>query len=81
MEGSARAVWLGHGAETSLWLSSLVGLIAILIPDMNSFTIVDEILAGNVVPWAHTFNLLGYAAVYLVVLLALAIVLFDFREI
>jgi hypothetical protein len=81
MEGSARAIWLGHGAETSLWLSALVGLISMLIPDMNSFTIVDEILAGNVVPWAQTFTLLGYAGVYLVVLLALSVVIFDFREI
>lgn len=81
LEGSARAVWLGHGAETSIWLACLVGLISIIIPDMNSFTIVDEILAGNVVPWAHAVSLLGYAAVYLVVLLALSIVIFDFREI
>ena len=81
MEATARAVWLGHGAETSLWLSSLVGLISTLIPDLNSFTIVDEILAGNPVPWAHTFDLLGYAGVYLVVLLALSVVIFDFREI
>jgi ABC-type transport system involved in multi-copper enzyme maturation permease subunit len=81
LEGTARAVWLGHGADTSLWLSSLVGLIAVLIPDMNSFTIVDEILAGNVVPWAHAFSLLGYAGVYLFVLLAVSVVIFDFREI
>jgi ABC-type transport system involved in multi-copper enzyme maturation permease subunit len=81
LEGTARDVWLGHGAETSLWLSSLVGVIAVLIPDMNSFTIVDEILAGNVVPWAHTMSLLGYASVYLVVLLAVSVVIFDFREI
>jgi ABC-type Na+ efflux pump permease subunit len=81
LEGTARSVWLGHGAETSLWESSLVGLISMLIPDMNSFTIVDEILAGNPVPWAHTFDLLGYAGVYLVVLLALSVVIFDFREI
>jgi ABC-type transport system involved in multi-copper enzyme maturation permease subunit len=81
MEGTAREVWLGHGAETSLWLSALVGLISTLIPDMNSFTIVDEILAGNVVPWAHAFDLIGYAGLYLVVLLALSVVIFDFREI
>jgi ABC-type transport system involved in multi-copper enzyme maturation permease subunit len=81
MEDTARTVWLGHGAETSLWLGTLVGLISMLIPDMNSFTIVDEILAGNIVPWAHAFSLLGYASVYLVVLLALSIVIFDFREI
>jgi hypothetical protein len=48
---------------------------------MNSFTIVDEILSGNPVPWAHTLSLIGYAGVYLTVLLALSVVIFDFREI
>ena len=81
LEGTARTVWLAHGAETNFWLAALIGLISVIIPDMNSFTIVDEILAGNVVPWAHTLSLLGYAGVYLVVLLALSIVIFEFREI
>jgi ABC-type Na+ efflux pump permease subunit len=81
MEGAARAAWLGHGAETNLALTSLLGLISVLIPDMNSFTIVDEILAGNAVPWSHAFDLLGYAGIYLVVILALAVIIFDFREI
>jgi hypothetical protein len=81
MEATARAFWLGHGAETNLWLSSLVGLVSTLIPDLNSFTIVDEILADHAVPWSHTLDLLGYAGVYLTVILAVSIVIFDFREI
>lgn len=81
MEGVAREVWLARGAETSIWQSGLTGLISLLIPDMNSFTIVDEILAGNHVPWAHTLGLLGYAEVYLVVLLAVSVIIFDYREI
>src|ERR1019366_5708570 len=55
--------------------------IALLISDMNSFTIVDEILAGNKVPWSHALNLLGYADVYLIVLLGVSVVIFDYREI
>jgi hypothetical protein len=81
MESTARQVWLSHGADASIWQSSLVGFISLLIPDMNSFTIVDEILAGNKVPWSHALNLIGYADVYLVVLLAVSIVIFDYREI
>ena len=80
LETVARQVWLGRGAETTLWQSGFVGLISLVIPDMNSFTIVDEILAGNRVPWAHTFNLLGYAGVYLVVILALSEISFRYRE-
>jgi ABC-type Na+ efflux pump permease subunit len=81
MESTARDFWLARGAETSIWQSGLVGFLSLLVPDMNSFTIVDEILAGNRVPWAHALNLLGYAEVYLIVLLAVSIVIFDYREI
>jgi ABC-type transport system involved in multi-copper enzyme maturation permease subunit len=81
MEGTAREFWLASGANASIWQSSLVGFISLLIPDMNSFTIVDEILAGNKVPWSHALNLIGYADIYLIVLLAVSIVVFDYREI
>ena len=81
MESTAREFWLASGANTSIVQSSLVGLISLLIPDMNSFTIVDEILAGHKVPWHHALNLLCYADVYMVVLLAVGIVIFDYREI
>jgi ABC-type transport system involved in multi-copper enzyme maturation permease subunit len=81
MEGMARSFWLAHGAETTIWQSGLLGLIALLIPDMNAFTIVDEMLAGNHIPLSHVLNLLGYADVYVIVLLAVSVVIFDYREI
>jgi len=81
MEGTAREVWLQGGAQTSFWQSSLLELLSLLVPDMNQFTIVDEILAGNRVPWWHTCNLLGYASIYVLVLLALAELIFRHREI
>ena len=81
LESTAREFWLARGADASIWQSGLVGLISLLIPDMNSFTIVDEILAGNKIPWHATLNLLGYADVYLMVLLAVSVVIFDYREI
>jgi ABC-type Na+ efflux pump permease subunit len=81
MESTAREFWLARGAEVSIWQSGLVGFISLLVPDMNSFTIVDEILAGNKVPWSHALNLLGYADVYLIVLLGVSVVIFNYREI
>jgi hypothetical protein len=81
MESIARDVWLQRGAEVNIWQSGLAGLLSLLVPDMNSFSIIDEILSGNHVPWSHTLNLLGYANVYLIVLLALSVVVFDHREI
>jgi ABC-type Na+ efflux pump permease subunit len=81
LESTARVFWLAHGAQTSFLQGGLVGLISMLVPDLNSFTIVDEILAGNKVPWSHTLSLLGYADLYVVVLLAVSVVIFDYREI
>ena len=81
LESVARDVWLQRGAEAGAWQSGFVGLISLLVPDLNSFTIVDEILAGNRVPWGHTFNLLGYAGIYIVVLLAVSELIFRNREI
>jgi ABC-type transport system involved in multi-copper enzyme maturation permease subunit len=81
MESTARDVWLAGGGQASIWQSGLVGLISMLIPDMNSFTIVDEILANHQVPWSHACDLLGYAGGYLVVLQAVSCVVFEYREI
>jgi hypothetical protein len=81
VEGLARGFWLSHGAEATIWQSGLLGLISLLIPDMNSFTIVDEMLAGNHVPLSHVLDLLAYANVYVIVILAVSIVIFDYREI
>jgi ABC-type Na+ efflux pump permease subunit len=80
LEGVARDVWLAQGASASIWQNGLLSLLALLVPDFNSFTIVDEILAGNHVPLAHVMNLLAYAGVYLIVLLALSELTFRHRE-
>ena len=81
MEATARDVWLHGGAQMSIWQSGFLELISLLVPDMNSFTIVDEILDGNRIPWWHTLNLLGYASIYTLVLLALSELIFRNREI
>jgi hypothetical protein len=81
MESTAREVWLAAGGSTSVVQSALVGLISMLVPDMNAYTIVDEILANNPVPWHHALDLIGYAGAYTVVLLAAGGVIFQYREI
>jgi ABC-type Na+ efflux pump permease subunit len=81
MESTAREVWLAAGGSTSVVQSALVGLISMLVPDMNAYTIVDEILANNPVPWHHALDLIAYAGAYTVVLLAAGGVIFQYREI
>ncbi len=82
MESTAREVWLAaSNGHPPLLAKALAGLIAMLIPDLNAYTIVDEILAGNTVGWSSTLDLLGYAGAYLVVLLSVSVVIFEYREI
>jgi hypothetical protein len=81
LESTARDVWLQGGAQVSFLQSGFLEILSLLVPDMNSFTIVDEILDGHAVPWWHTLNLVGYASVYTFVLLALSELIFRNREI
>jgi ABC-type Na+ efflux pump permease subunit len=82
MESTAREVWLAASSGHASFLGgTLAGLIATLIPDMNAFSIVDEINTGNFVPWSHAWDLTGYAWAYVVVLLSLSVVIFEYREI
>jgi ABC-type Na+ efflux pump permease subunit len=82
MESTAREVWLASASGHPPLLGGiLAAVISTLIPDLNAYTIVDEILAGNHVPWSHAWDLIGYGGTYLVVLLALSVVIFEYREI
>lgn len=81
MESTARDVWLSHGANAGVLQSGFLEILALLVPDMNSFTIVDEILDGHVVPWRHTLELTGYAGIYTFILLAISDLIFEFREV
>ena len=82
MESSAREVWLAAPNGThSVFGGALAALITCLIPDLNAYSIVDDILLGHPVPWSHTVDLVAYAGAYLVVLLAVSVVVFEYREI
>ena len=78
LEGIARDAWTGGGGS---WLArTFLGVVSVIVPDFGSYGILDDILAGTVVPWAHVASLVGYTAVYLVVILGAARLIFDARE-
>ena len=82
MESTAREVWLAASGGHSSWIGGvLAASITMVIPDLNAYTIVDEILSGKTVPWSHTLDLVGYAGAYIVVLLSVSVVIFEYREI
>ena len=42
LESIARGVWLQRGAETGMLQGGFLGFISLLVPDMNSFTIIGR---------------------------------------
>lgn len=80
LQSIARDVWLHPGQDTSWFTSVFLGTLSLLIPDMNAYAIIDEIVAGNAVAWSFTLNVLAYSAVYIVVYLAAACLIFGERE-
>jgi len=58
-----------------------VAAVALLVPDFNLYNLIDEIVAGNVVLWRTTLEVVGYSAVYVGVLLAAAACMFEGRDI
>jgi len=79
LQSVARDVWLGSGNGTVVE-KAFSSVVALLVPDFGSFGILDDILAGTHVPWSHVVQLSAYAAVYLLVILLVAQVFFDERE-
>ncbi len=79
LQSVARDVWLGMGNGTAVE-KAFSAVVAVLVPDFGSFGILDDILAGTHVPWAHVVQLSAYAAVYLLVILLVAQTFFDERE-
>lgn len=80
LESVARAAWLTGGSEVNLAAKIFLGVLSFLVPDMNIYNVIDEIIAGSVVPWSHTLNVLSYTGIFLLILMAVAILIFNERE-
>jgi hypothetical protein len=80
LQSVAREQWLESG-EKAAWLIQLfLAAVALLVPDFNLYSLIDEIVAGNVVPWRATLEVLAYSGAYVGVLLAAAAWLFEGRD-
>jgi hypothetical protein len=80
LQSVAREQWLESG-EKAAWLIQLfLASVALLVPDFNLYSMIDEIVAGNAVPWRATLEVLAYSSAYVGVLLAAAAWLFEGRD-
>ena len=80
LQSVAREQWLESGEAAGWGLKIFLAAVALLVPDFNLYSLIDEIVAGNAVAWRSTLQVVGYSAAYVGVLLAAAAWLFEGRD-
>lgn len=80
LQSVAREQWLESGQTAGWLLQVFLAAVALLVPDFNLYALIDEIVAGNVVRWRTTLEVLAYSGAYMGVLLAAAAWLFEGRD-
>lgn len=54
--------------------------VALLVPDFTMYSLIDEVISGDAPGWGVTLGVAGYSAVYCGVLVVVAALLFEGRE-
>lgn len=80
LQSVAREQWLESGEKAAWWTQLFLASVALLVPDFNLYSLIDEIVAGNAVSWRATLEVLAYSSAYVGVLLAAAAWLFEGRD-
>jgi hypothetical protein len=80
LQSVAREQWLESGEKAGWLIQFFLAAVALLVPDFNLYSLIDEIVAGNAVRWRATLEVLAYSGAYVGVLLAAAAWLFEGRD-
>lgn len=79
LQSVARDEWLNR--PDGNWVTSIfLGILVLIIPDMNTYNLVDEILAGSDVYWSDTGQILALTVVRIAIFLGLSVIIFNERE-
>lgn len=79
LQATAREYWLqqqGGGWLTRLFLA----IVALIFPDLQSFNLVDHVVAGSFIPFAMFLNTAAMGVFYVTVYTLLATVMFYGKE-
>jgi len=79
LQATARQAWLEQGTS-GLFEKAFLSVVSLVIPDFQSYSIIDEILAGNHVEWSYVLEIFGYSICYAIVILAIGGLIFRERE-
>jgi ABC-2 type transport system permease protein len=79
LQSTAREYWL-HGVEIRWWTRLIVALVALLFPDLQSFNLSDDVIAGAPIPLNTFLETFALGWVYTAVYFALSALVFAGRE-
>ncbi|MFZ4694506.1 MAG: ABC transporter permease subunit [Verrucomicrobiia bacterium] len=78
LEAGAREASLG---DQSLGVRAMMLVVAFFVPDLNAFNLADSVVLGQHVPLRLVLNTASYGLLYAAVALAVALVIFQEKEI
>jgi len=81
LQSVAREQWLETGEAAHGVVRLFLAAVSFLVPDFNLYNLIDEIVAGNMVAWQSTLEVVGYSVVYVIILLTASSVVFEGRDI
>lgn len=79
LQATAREYWLASN-ESGILTKSVLGLVALIFPDLQAFNLVDDIVAGVAIPLPILLKTLALGCGYIAVYSALAAAIFHQRE-
>jgi len=79
LQSTARDYWLS-GVDVQWWSRVLAGLIALVFPDLQAFSLVDDVVAGTAIPLGLFLQTSALGALYVAVYFSLACLVFSGRE-
>jgi ABC-2 type transport system permease protein len=80
LQGLARAVWLEHTGTMSVLTSSFLALVSIFFPDLQIFSLVDDVVAGTAIPAFLFFKTAFLGMLYTSAYLLVAYLMFAWKE-
>lgn len=79
LQATARDYWL-EGMDIAWWTRGMVALVALIFPDLQAFSLADDIVAGTAISMGLFLQTIGLGALYVGVYYLFACVVFSGRE-
>ena len=80
LQATAREYWMQGMIDVKWWTRLLIGLVALLFPDLQAFNLADDVIAGAAIPLDVFLKTFALGWVYVAVYFALAAFVFSNRE-